>query len=114
MKGSQEVSPARLREAFLRRARVPESQFERELFLRCVPPLQRPAARLLLWLDAGLFRRDLETIRTVSVAASADEVRDTAGELGGGMLYRRTWVRDTLGIRASGRRLVAIAKQVME
>ncbi|MCW5556921.1 MAG: hypothetical protein KIT22_03640 [Verrucomicrobiae bacterium] len=68
---------------------------------------------MLFWINPGLFDRDLVVIRRAANATSREEVREQAQDLGNGMLYRRSLVRDTIGVRASGRRLVALASRML-
>lgn len=105
--------PSLFRDLFVRSAGIPEERFEVHLFLRCVPPLRRPLARILLRIKRSIFERDFTTLRAVAAATSVDEVRRAARDLRGGPLYRSHWVRDRVGVRASGRRLVVIASEVL-
>ncbi|MBL9173039.1 MAG: hypothetical protein JNL10_05850 [Verrucomicrobiales bacterium] len=107
-------SPTRFRDAFLNSTGIVAERFEVHLFLRSVPPLRRPVARLLLLLRPSVFERDFATLREVALATSADEVRQTVVDLRGGPLYRSSMIRDHLGIRASGRRLVNMARRILK
>lgn len=109
-----ETNHISFREAYARDTGLPAPEFERALFLRCVPPIQRPVARVLLWLNPGVFDRDLATMREVAVATSSEDVRLAARDLRGGGFYQRNLLRDAIGVRASGRRLVAIARRVLK
>lgn len=87
--------------------------FERELLLRCMSPWKRPLARLVLALSPKVFQPDLEVMRDAGDTWTLDQVKALVVEL---KKPRSGWslVRDGLGIRASGRRLVHLATQGRE
>jgi hypothetical protein len=110
---ASETQPRRFREAFIRRTGGASESFERRVFLHCVPPLQRPLAWLLSELIPRLFLPDFTALSEAAEATSTDEVWRMAGEFRGNSRYGSNPIRDWLGVRVSGRRLAAIAEEVL-
>jgi hypothetical protein len=106
-------APLEFRAAFARRfSRSPES-FEREVFVRCVPPWYRPVAwAIIRWVPAW-FSQDWQVLQDVARATSLEEVRVLSGDFRGGIRHRRSLIRDRIGFRVSGRRLLALARHVL-
>ena len=69
------------RDVFVRSAGIPEERFEVHLFFGCLPPVHRPAARMLLWIRPSVFERDFATLREVGLATSLEEVRRASRSL---------------------------------
>lgn len=110
---SSSLSPVEFRSAFARTfSRSPES-FEREVFVRCVPPWYRPVAwAIIRWVPAW-FSQDWQVLQDVARATSLEEVRVLSGDFRGGIRHRRSLIRDRIGFRVSGRRLMGLARQVL-
>lgn len=108
-----EATVPSFRDAFARGFGVSPDEFERTAFVQCVPWWCRPVAALLVRWEPGWFALDLQVLRDVARATSLDEIRLLAGDFRGGVRHRFSFVRDCLGIRASGRRLMAMARRVI-
>lgn len=106
-------APLEFRAAFARRfSRSPES-FEREVFVRCVPPWYRPVAWAIIRWVPSWFSQDWQVLQDVARAASLEEVRVLSGDFRGGIRHRRSLIRDRIGFRVSGRRLLQLARHVL-
>ena len=88
--------------------------FERHLFARTTRPGWRLAVPLLLRLWPAAFRRDLRELTVAGRATSPDDLKAVAAELRHDPREPRTFLRDTLGVRVSGRQLLAEAKSVWQ
>ena len=105
-------SPLEFRSAFARTFSLPPESFEREAFVRCVPPWYRPLAWALVRCWPAGFAQDWQVLQDVARATSLEEVRAFSGDFRGGIRHRHSLVRDRIGLRVSGRRLLTLARQV--
>lgn len=101
------------RHAFARNRHLDPAAFERVVFVRCLPAWCRPLGFVLIRCVPSWFNRDLQILQDVSGASSLEEVRALSGDFRGGVRHRSSLVRDWLGIRVSGRRVLALACEVM-
>ena len=102
-----------LRNAYARLHGGPPEAFERRMFVRCVPPSYRPLAFVLIRLAPDWFKLDLEVLEDIGRSTRLDEVRELCGDFKVGVRHRPSFIRDTLGLRTSGRRVFAIAQQIL-
>lgn len=88
-------------------------EFERQLLLRCMSPWKRLPARFLLALAPKIFQPDLEVMRDAGDTWDLDQVKALVVEL---KKPRSGWspIRDSLHLRASGRRLVHLAADAFQ
>ncbi len=101
------------RHAFARNYRLDPAAFERAVFVRCLPAWCRPVGFILIRCVPSWFRLDLQILEDVSRAGSLEEVRVLSGDFRSGIRQGSSPVRDWLGIRVSGRRVMALAREVM-
>jgi len=102
-----------LRDAYARLQGCAPEAFERQMFVRCVSPGYRPLAFVLIRLVPDWFKLDLEVLEDVGKSTRLDEVRELCGDFKVGVRHRPSFIRDTLGLRTSGRRVFAIAQQIL-
>lgn len=76
-------------------------------------PGYRPLAFLLIRLVPDWFSLDLEVLEDIGRSTRLDEVRELCGDFKVGVRHRPSFIRDTLGLRTSGRRVFAIAQQIL-
>lgn len=88
--------------------------FERHLFTRTVRPGWRWVLPLLLRLWPTAFRRDLRELGVAGHATSPDDLKAVAAELRHDPREPRTFLRDTLGVRVSGRQLLTEAESIWQ
>lgn len=105
-------SDGSFRALFAKQYGVSPDRFEAEVFVLCVPWIYRPVARILVKLVPPWFHLDLQVLSDMAKAESLQEVRILAGDFRDDIRHRASFVRDSLGFRASGRRLMGLAKQV--
>ena len=91
---------------------TPEA-FQQRMFVRCVAPGYRALAFVLIRLTPHWFRLDLEVLEDIGQSTRLDEVRELCGDFKGGVRHRPSFIRDTLGLRTSGRRVFTIAQQIL-
>lgn len=102
-----------LRDAYARLNGCAPEAFERRMFVRCVSPGYRPLAFMLIRLVPDWFSLDLEVLEDIGRSTRLDEVRELCGDFKVGVRHRPSFIRDTLGLRTSGRRVFAIAQQIL-
>jgi len=81
--------------------------------VRCVPRGYRVIAAWLIRWVPDWFTLDLQVLGEVARTTTLDEVRVLSGDFRAGIRHRPNLVRDRLGLRVSGRRLMTLAKQVL-
>lgn len=82
--------------------------------LECVPPTKRPIYRLARWIQPAVFAQDLSVVEDALNALRPEEVKLAIADLHDPARRRRVFWRDTLGLRVSGRRLLALALRGFE
>ncbi len=102
-----------LRDAYAKLNDCTPETFERRMFVRCVSPCYRPLAFVLIRLVPDWFKLDLEVLEDIGRSTRLDEVRELCGDFKVGVRHRPSFIRDTLGLRTSGRRVFAIAQQIL-
>ncbi len=96
------------REAFCHRHGCDAARFGRNVFFRAVPPTRLPLV-LLFWIfDREMFAVDLDIIRMLGDTVTQDDCTALMDELNNANRFARTFLRGTLGVRASGGRLMAL------
>lgn len=100
------------RELYCEAPQCEPDTFERHLFSRAVRARWRWALPLLLRLWPESFRRDLRELGVAGHATSPDDLKAVAAELRHDPREPRTFLRDTLGVRVSGRQLLAEGESV--
>ena len=86
----------------------PKDQFLERAFWRCLPKPAIPFAAILWPWRARIFARDFEALRDVAAATTTLEINFAANSLRHDPRYNPSFIRDSLGIRVSGRRLNAL------
>ena len=102
-----------LRDAYARVHGCAPGAFERRMFVRCVSPGYRPLAFVLIRLSPDWFKLDLEVLEDLGRSTRLEEVRELCGDFKVGVRHRPSFIRDSLGLRTSGRRVFAIAQQLL-
>lgn len=86
--------------------------FEAKAFLHCLDPFPRFIARVLwLWRDR-LFREDIAAMRMVSDLTSYNDIFQIAQSFGDAR-RDQSFLRDKIGVRPRGRRLLALAREIL-
>lgn len=86
--------------------------FEAKAFLHCLDPFPRFIARVLwLWRDR-LFREDIAAMRMVSELTSYNDIFQIAQSFGDAR-RDHSFLRDGIGVRPRGRRLLAMAREIL-
>jgi hypothetical protein len=86
--------------------------FEANAFLHCLDPFPRFIARLLWpWRDR-LFREDIAAMRMVSELTSYNDIFQIAQGFGDAR-RDHSFLRDRMGVRPRGRRLLAFAREIL-
>ena len=97
------------REVYSRRTGIAPEQFERALFARCLPWWKRWAALVICSLWPRAFEPDFAVLSEAADAHAVFQVSSIATDLRVRLEDRVNPVRDWLGLRISGRRLVEVA-----
>ena len=107
--------PARsYKAAFCEQSGCPPDRFPDEVFRRCLYPHAVPLACLMGRLSARLFDEDRKAIEQFGLSSSFGEVRAVVEDLRYVNHTNKSWLRTTLKIRLSGRRLVMLAERLSE
>jgi hypothetical protein len=102
-----------LREAYLSRNPGAETRFRERLLLDCMPAWKRPLAAIFLRISPSVLAPDLDAVRAAGESRSVAEVSVITRELHANPRSNGTMVRHFLGVRASGRRLRAVAESLL-
>jgi hypothetical protein len=100
------------RQAFCAHIKCSDDVFEDKLFWRCLPPLIRPLAVLIELLNPAFFMAEFEVIRAVGEAKVLEDIVAEANKLHDTQHLRVGFLRGTLKVRVSGRRMVKIGTSV--
>ena len=90
----------------------PKEQFLEKAFWRCLPKFAVPFAAILWPWRTRVFARDFEALRDVAAATTTLEINFAANSLRHDPRFNPSFIRDSLGIRVSGRRLNALVQSV--
>ena len=94
------------REAFCRRHGCNAATFGRKVFFRSVPPTRLPLV-LFFWIfDRAMFAADLDIIRLLGDTVTLEDCTALMDELNNSNRFASSFLRRTLGVRASGGRLM--------
>lgn len=86
--------------------------FEAKVFLHCLEPFPRLLARILRLGRDRFFQADLAAIGLVADLTNYNDIFQVAQSFGDS--HRdRTFLRDTLGLRPRGRRLLSLARELL-
>ena len=103
---------ATLKELYCAFHGCPADAFERHLFKRTVRLHLGWFAGICFRLWPDSFRRDFRELTVAGHVASRGQLRDVAADLRNDPREPRTFLRDFLGIRVSGRKLMSEAETV--
>ncbi len=82
------------------------------MFFRAVPPTRLPLVLLFWILDRAMFAADLDIIRMLGDTVTKEDCTALMDELNNSNRFARSFLRGTLGVRASGGRLVALRESL--
>jgi hypothetical protein len=89
-----------------------KEDFEAKAFLHCLDPFPRFVARVLWpWRDR-LFREDIAAMRMVSELTNYNDIFQIAQSFGDAR-RDHSFLRDQMGIRPRGRRLLALSREIL-
>ena len=100
------------RELYSDRFGCPAEVFETRVFWRTLHRRSLPLALLVYLFDRDFFRLDLLAIRQLGVTQSAREFRAEVDLFCSEYRMQRSFLRKTLRLRISGRRLMQVLNQV--
>jgi hypothetical protein len=104
------------KEAFCERFNCPPEQYERRLFWRCLYRHALPLAALIHWLDTefyrDVFREDFDFIREIGTVKDEDVFQVELDRFYGRNVRDKGWIRGTLLVRVSGKRLLKSKRHV--
>jgi len=83
--------------------------FNRRVFWKCLYRHALPLAAFLFWTNREFFRPDLELIQSLSSTTTFSEVKAEASFIRHDQRMQSGFLRGTLRIRISGRRLADLA-----
>jgi hypothetical protein len=101
-------------EAYCARHHCPSSRFEDRVFRECVHSHAAPLASLLFSLIPKRFHEDRVAIQQVGLARTLEEVDTVLSDFNYINHSRPDWVRTSLKIRISGRKLRLLAASLLE
>ena len=89
----------------------PPEQFVEKAFWKCLQPWAVPFAALLWPLRRRVFAQDFDVLRDIANATTTPEVNSAANSLRHDPRHDPSFIRNSLGIRVSGRRLTALIQE---
>lgn len=98
--------------AFCQKAGCAPDRFPEEVFRRCLYPHAVPLAFLMGRLSSRVFSEDRKAIEQFGLSSSVGEVRNVIEDLRYVNHTNKSWLRTTLKIRVSGRRLFMLAEKL--
>lgn len=84
------------------------------LLYQTIPWSRRPVVRLIRLFSADAFAHDRHVIEEASRASSINEVSDAVNLLRRAPNHEQTFLREFVGCRVSGRRLLSIAQDFFD
>lgn len=105
--------PIQFAERIIQQRGVSAEKVRRWVFARGLPPLKRPLAWVLRVVAERAFAHDHLVVEEFCKAQTREEVTDAINLLHRAPVYEHAFVRGTLGCRISGRRLAALADELM-
>jgi hypothetical protein len=100
--------PKSFQEAFCDRFACSPGAYERRVFWQSIHRRSLPIALLIFVLFRRYFDLDMQTIRQLGVSRSAEEFRGEIESFRYEYRMRGGFFRETLGVRISGKRLMAL------
>ena len=100
------------REAFCRRFQCPQEEFEKRVFWRSLYRRSLPLAWALFAIRRRYFELDFRTIRQLGICRNAAEFRSELDSYRMEYRMERGFLRNTLRVRVSGKRLMALLGEV--
>jgi hypothetical protein len=97
------------RAAFCERYRCSMEDFDRRVFWKCLYRHALPLAAFLCWTNREFFQPDIDLIHSLASTTTFSEVRAEASFIRHDQRMQSGFLRGTLRIRISGRRLAALA-----
>jgi hypothetical protein len=97
------------RSAFCKKFQCSMQDFDKRVFWKCLYRHAVPLAACLYWTKREFFQPDLELIRSLASTTTFSEVRAEASFIRHDQRMQEGFLRGTLRIRISGRRLANLA-----
>jgi hypothetical protein len=97
------------RAAFCEKFRCSMEDFDKRVFWKCLYRHALPFAAFLCWTNRKFFQPDLELIRSLASTTTFSEVKAEASFIRHDQRMQDGFLRGTLRIRISGRRLADLA-----
>jgi hypothetical protein len=105
--------PRNVKAGFCERYGCAPDEFERRVFWRCLYRHALPLAGVIWACNPEFFKTDLQAIRLIGTATSAREVLAEVNSLRDDPRTRSRFLRESLRIRISGKRLLRLAAAVL-
>ncbi len=83
------------------------------VFFKALPFWAIPIAKWLLLRDPSIFREDFEAIREIAGVKTAGIFKSEMNRFHGRNIRDKGWIRGTLGIRLSAKRLIRLKNQIV-
>ncbi|MEW6158116.1 MAG: hypothetical protein AB1813_11825 [Verrucomicrobiota bacterium] len=97
---------------YCRRYNCPPEQFAERFFWRCIFPHAIPLAWIIRMIKRDYFKPDFMIIRQLALCTALREVSALANALHYDYHYQWPFIRETLRVRISGKRLVEWGRRV--
>jgi len=97
------------RAAFCEKCQCSMADFDKRVFWKCLYRHALPLAAFLFWTNREFFQPDLELIRSLASTTTFSEVKTEANFIRHDQRMQGGFLRGTLRIRISGRRLAELA-----
>jgi hypothetical protein len=104
-----EASAMTLRQRLATLRACEPAEVSRWALMECVSPWKRPQYRLACWIQPKAFAQDLSVVEDALNATRPEQVKLAITDLHDRARRRPLFWRDSLGLRVSGRRLLAVA-----
>jgi hypothetical protein len=101
-------------EAYCARHQCPPSRYEERVFRECLYSHAAPFASFLFTLSPKRFREDRQVIHQVGLARTLDEIDAALSDFHYVNHSRPDWLRTSLKIRVSGRKVRVMATSLLE
>ena len=113
MKDGPTQAPKNLQTAFCERYGCVPEEFEAKVFWRCLHRHALPVARVIWLCNREFFNPDLQAIRLLGSARSARELLAEVNSFRDDYPSRSRFLRESLRIRISGKRLLRLAGAIL-
>lgn len=101
-----------LLERYARRLNLTPEEARRRLFQECIPPRQRGIVRVHCLVRPRLYASDWRLVHEAGLATNMQGVMNALGRWQHCAPLVRSWGRELLHWRVSGRRLLAVAREL--